>query len=48
MVSSGEEEKRKGNIGGGDWRMQITKYKIHKLQEYIVQHREYRKYFIMT
>ena len=37
MVTSGEREEGKGKIGVGNWEMQITMYKIDKLQGYIVQ-----------
>ena len=32
----------------GDKEIQITMHKISKLQGYIVQHREYNQYFIIT
>ena len=37
---------RKGEVG--DWEVQNTMHKINKLQGYIVQHREYNQYFIIT
>ena len=35
-------------IGLEDWEVQSTMYKIKKLQWFVVQHREYSQYFILT
>ena len=45
---SGEREVGRGKIGVGDEEVQTTMYKINKLQGYIVQHREYSQYFLIT
>lgn len=42
VVTSREKEGERGNIEVG------IMYKIHKLQECIVQHRKNSQYFIMT
>ena len=47
-IASGERKGRMGKIGIGDWEIQTTIYKINKLQEYIVEHREYSQYLIIT
>ena len=41
-------EKFSGQDKGADYEAQTTMYKINKLQGYIVQHREYTQYFIIT
>ena len=38
----------RGKIEEGISEGQTTVYKINKLQEYIIKHREYSKYFIIT
>ena len=48
MVTSGERIGGWGKIGEGDEEVQTTMYQINKLQGYIVQHREYSQYFIIT
>ena len=51
MVTSGEREWGRSKIGVGDKEVQnsmYSMYKINKLQGYIVQHREYSQYFIIT
>ena len=51
MVTSGEREGggvRLGKIGVGDWEIQITMYKINKIQIYVIQHREYSQHSIIT
>ena len=48
MVTSGESKGGKGDIGVGNYEVQTILYKINKLQVYIVQHREYSQYFIMS
>ena len=48
VVTSGEKERRWGKIGVPDSDVQTTMYKKHKLQGYIVQHREFSQYFIIT
>ena len=43
-------EKRGGarKIGVADQEVQTSVYKIKKIKGYIVQHREYHKYFVIT
>ena len=48
VVTRGEREGGWGKIGVGDQEIQTTMYKINKLQGYIVHHREYSQYFIIT
>ena len=38
----------RGRTGVGNSEVQTTMYKINKLQGYIVQHRKYIQYFIIT
>ena len=40
MVTSGEREEGRGQIGVWDYEVQTTMHKINKAQGYIVQHRE--------
>ena len=47
MVTSGEREGRRGKTGVEYFEEQ-TVYKIDKQQGYIVQHREYSHYFVVT
>ena len=47
VISNDGKDGRKGKIGVGV-KVQTTKYKINKLQRYIVQHRDYIQYFIIT
>ena len=43
------EGRGRGKVGVGDKEVQTTTYyKINKLQGYVVQHREYSQYFIIT
>ena len=42
------EGKGSSKIGVGDEEVQTTPYEINKLQGYIIQHREYSQYFIIT
>ena len=48
VVTSGEGEGGRGTIGVRGSVVQTTMYKINELQGYIVQHREYSQYFIVT
>ena len=48
MVTSREKESERGKIRVGDEEIQNTMCKINKLQGYIIQHREYSQYFIIT
>ena len=43
-----KRQRGKGQDGVGDQEVQTTMYKINKLQGYILQHREYSQYFIIT
>ena len=47
VISNDGKDGRKSKIGVGV-KVQTTKYKINKLQRYIVRHREYIQYFIIT
>ena len=47
-VTSREREGGKDKIEEGDKKVKTTIYKINKPQGYIVQHREYSQYFIIT
>ena len=42
------EVRGKGKPGVGNKEVQTTMYEINKLQGYIVQHREYSQYFMIT
>ena len=46
MVTSEREDERNKIRQGIE--VQTTLYKINKLQGYIIQHREYSQYFIIT
>ena len=48
MVTTGERNEGREKKGVGDYKVQTTIYNINKLQEYIVQHREYSQCFIIT
>ena len=48
MVTSGGRSGGRGKIGEGAQEVQITRYKINRLQGCNVQHREYSQYFITT
>ena len=48
MVTSGEGEKGMRKIGLGGYESQTITYKLKKLQEYIVQHREYCQHFMLA
>ena len=48
VVTSGERVGRRVKSAVGDLEAQTTMYEINKLQGYIVQHREYSRYFIIT
>ena len=48
MVTNGERAKERGKTQVEDNKVQTTKYKINKLQGYIVQYREYSQYFAVT
>ena len=48
VVTSGERVGRRGKSAVGDLEAQTTMYEINKLQGYIVQHREYSQYIIIT
>ena len=43
-----EERRRRAKTWIGDLEVQTTMCKINKLQRYIVQHREYSQYCIIT
>ena len=42
------KEGRRGKIDVCDQEVQITMYKINRLQGYILQHKEHSQYFIIT
>ena len=46
VVVTNEKREGGGARQGQGVKIQITMYKINKLQGYIVQHREYNQYFI--
>ena len=48
VLTSGERGGESSKIRKGDYEVQITRYKINKIQGYNVQHREYTQYFIIT
>ena len=47
MITSGERERGRDKIGWGIKRYKLP-YKIDKLQGYIVQHKKYSQYLIIT
>ena len=48
VVLCGEGAEGRGRIGVGSKEPQTTLDKINKLPGYVVQHREYSQYFIIT
>ena len=48
VVARGERDERRVKIEAENEEVQMTMNKINKLQEYIIQHREYSQYFITT
>ena len=47
-VYSWGKGRRRGKIGLGDEEMQTIMSEVNKLQGYIIQHREYSQYFVIT
>ena len=48
MVTSGESGEGRVMIGGGDYEVQTTRYKINKIQGCNIQKREYSQYSVIT
>ena len=45
VVAGGERKEGRGKIRVGNEDVWIIMHKVNKLQEYIIQHREYSQYF---